>query len=184
MASRLVRLPVRQQLDVLAGHVAALQKHRSVLVITTHHTALEMRSVFARHGVDPARLFIIDAIGSKGGALVSDDPEHLMYVSGPNQLELMALRAHKVINAKAERTAHILVCTANSFARYNAPAALEEVVRYIVTSLLHPKATLEVLLETGEPIDARLLQFLEGFLGEAVDLDRSGQVHALVHRSR
>jgi KaiC/GvpD/RAD55 family RecA-like ATPase len=182
MPTRLVRLPVRHQLDALAGHVAAVQEHRSVLVITTLHTAADLREAFARHGVDPQRLFIIDAIGSKAGALVSDDPDHLMYVSGPTQLELMALRALKVIQSKAERTAHVLVCTANSFARYNSPAALEEMVRYVVTGLLHPKATLEVLVEEGLPLDVGLDAFLHTFLDEAVDLRQASHLHAMAHR--
>src|SRR5688572_9614184 len=110
MPARLVRIPVQRQLDALAGHVKSLQAaDRSVLVITTHHTAQVLLRRFTQLGVDPKRLFIVDAVGSQAGVLASSDPDHLMYISGPDQLELMAMRAFKVIRAKAERTPHVLV---------------------------------------------------------------------------
>jgi hypothetical protein len=157
MPARLVRIPVQHQLDALAGHVKALQAaDRSVLVITTHHTAQVLLRRFTDRGVDPKRLFIVDAVGSQSGVLASSDPDHLMYISGPDQLELMALRAAKVIRAKAERTPHVLVCTVNSFALYNKPAALEELMLYVVQSLMRPRAFLDFLVEEGRPLDPGL----------------------------
>lgn len=165
MPSRLVYASSRKLIEQLAGHVKTLHaEDRSVLLITTRDPASLMMRRFKDAGVNLDRLFIIDAVGTRAGAEWTHDPEHLMYVSTPNQLELIAMRAEKAIRQKAEGIPHVLISTCNSFALYNAPEALEELVRYTLHNLVRPKAWMDFVVEEDAPLDTGLKGFLESFI--------------------
>jgi hypothetical protein len=174
MATRLLHLPQRAQADLLADHLKGLiARNRSVLIVTTNLPAGTLFEQFQDRGVDINRVFIVDAVSNRSGADVHGDPEHVMFLSGPQLLELIALRVEKIIRTKAQGPPHILVLSANSFAMYNSPAQLEELVRYSVQRLAHPKIMIEFVLEEGIPIPERLKKFLESFTDESLQLPAS-----------
>ncbi len=165
MPTRLVYASSRSLLDQVVGHIKALhQEDRSVLLITTRDPAAVLMRRFKEAGVNLNRLFIVDAVGTRAGAEWTPDPEHLMYVPTPNQLELIAMRTTKVIRQKAEGTPHILILTVNSFALHNSPETLEELVRYTLHNLVRPKAWMDFVIEEDAPLDAGLKAFLESFI--------------------
>ncbi len=172
MPARLVWASSRLLLEQVARHVQGLHDaDRSVLLITASHPAPVLLRQLQQAGVNLDRVFILDAVGSRSGVERTHDPEHLMYLPGPTQLELMAMRADKVIRQKAEGMPHIVVLTVNSFALYNEAAALEELVRYVVTSLMRPKAWIDFVIEREAELDAGLRTFLDGFVEGRLDLD-------------
>lgn len=171
MPTRLIRFPPRGQLDLLAQHIK--QQHaegRSVLIVTASHPASVMVRHFTAAGVNLARVFVIDAVGSRAGVERSTDLEHLMYVPGPTQLELIAMRAEKIIRQKAQGPPTVLICTLNAFALYNATDTLEELIRYVVHSLARPKAVIDFVVEDGQPLDEGLREFIEGFVDEVIQV--------------
>jgi KaiC/GvpD/RAD55 family RecA-like ATPase len=171
MATRLLHLPHHAQVDLLAEHLKGLiARNRSVLIVTTNLPAGTLFEQFQDHGVDINRVFVVDAVSSRSGVDVHGDPEHVLFVPGPQLLELIALRVEKIIRAKAQGPPHILILSANSFALYNSAEALEELVRYAVQRLVHPKIMIEFVLEESLPIPARLKGFLESFVDETLRL--------------
>jgi KaiC/GvpD/RAD55 family RecA-like ATPase len=165
MPTRLVFATSRTLLDRMVEHIHALHKEdRSVLLVTTRDPASVLLRRFKDGGVNLDRLFIIDAVGMRAGAEWTNDPDHLMYVATPNQLELIAMRAQKVIRQKAEGTPHVVLSTVNSFALYNAPEALEEVMRYTLHNLVRPTAWMDFVIEEDAPLDASLRGFLDSFI--------------------
>lgn len=172
MVTRLLHLPLRGQSDLLAQHVRGLIEHknRSVLLVTTNLPAGVLLGTFQERGVDTSRVFIVDAVSNRSGLDAKGDPEHVMYLPGPQLLELIALRAAKTIRSKAQGPPHVIVLSANSFALYNSEEALEELVRYAVGHLAHPKVTIEFVVEEGLPLPPRLKAFLDGFVDETVRL--------------
>lgn len=172
MGTRLLHLPQRGQADLLASHVQGLiaHKNRSVLIVTTHHSADVLLAQFRARGVDTGRVFIVDAVSSRGALDPIGDPEHVLFLPGPQLLELIALRSAKIVRSKAQGPPHVIILSANSFAMYNSEEALEELVRYVVEDLAHPKVMIEFVVEEGIPLPPRLDRFLHSFVDETVRL--------------
>lgn len=171
MVSRLLRLPAQGGLDAFAHFVRGrIEKNRSVLIVTASVSAGQLFEHFQDHGVDTNRVFVVDAVSSRAGMDVKGDPEHVHFVPAPTLLELIATRVEKIIKAKAQGPPHILVYSANSFAQYNDATTLEEVVRYALNILVHPKVRIDFILEPSPPLPPRLLEFLESFLDDDVSL--------------
>jgi hypothetical protein len=177
MVSRLLHLPMQGGLDALAEHVRGrIAKNRSVLIVTASLPAGEFFESFQDRAVDINRVFIVDAVSSRSGMDVRGDPERVHYVPAPTLLELIAKRAEKIIKTKAQGPPHIIVFSANAFALYNEAEALEELVRYVVNTLVHPKVRIDFVVEEGVPIPKRLLAFLEAFLDETLRLKAPARV--------
>jgi hypothetical protein len=171
MVSRLLHLPMQGGLDALADHVRALiGRNRSVLIVTASLPAGKFFEHFQDRGVDINRVFVVDAISSRGGMDVRGDPERVHFVPAPTLLELIAKRADKIIRAKAQGPPHIIVFSSNAFALYNEAETLEELVRYVIHNLVDPKVRIDFVLEEGHPIPKRLLAFLQSFLDEELRL--------------
>jgi hypothetical protein len=171
VVSRLLHLPMQGGLDALAEHVRGrIAKDRSVLIVTASLPAGKFFEHFQDRGVDINRVFVVDAVSSRSGMDVRGDPEHVHFVPAPTLLELIAKRAEKIIKTKAQGPPHVIVFSANAFAVYNDPEALEELVRYVVNTLVHPKVRIDFVVEEGVPIPKRLLAFLESFLDETLRL--------------
>lgn len=171
MASRLLHLPLRGGLDALAEHVRArIARDRSILIVTASLPAGRFFEHFQDRGVDINRVFVVDAVSSRSGMDVRGDPERVHYVPAPTLLELIAKRVEKIVRSKAQGPPHIIVYSANAFALYNEPETLEELVRYVVNTLVHPKTRIDFVVEDGVPIPKRLLAFLESFLDETLRL--------------
>lgn len=171
MVSRLLHVPMQGGLDALADHVRTLiGRNRSVLIVTASLPAGRIFDHFQDKGVDINRVFVVDAVSSRGGMDVRGDPERVHFVPAPTLLELIAKRSEKIIKTKAQGPPHIIVFSANSFALYNEVEALEELVRYAVNALVPPRVRLDICVEEGAPIPKRLLAFLESFLDEQVRL--------------
>lgn len=171
MVSRLLRIPAEGGLDALADFVRSrIEKNRSVLVVTASLPAGALFEHFQDHGVDTNRVFIVDAVSSRGGMDVHGDPEHVHFIPAPTLLELLAARVEKIIKAKAQGPPHIIVHSANAFAAYNDPATLEEIVRYTVNVLVHPKVRIDYVVEATPPLPPAFLKFLETFLDEDLTL--------------
>lgn len=171
MVSRLLHLPMQGALDALAEHVKGrIAKDRSVLIVTASLPAGTFFEHFQDRGVDVNRVFVIDAVSSRGGMDVRGDPERVHFVPAPTLLELIAKRADRIVRTKAQGPPHIIVFSANAFAVYNEPESLEELVRYIVNTLVPPKVRIDFVVEEGAPIPKRLLQFLTGFVDEELRL--------------
>lgn len=165
MVSRLLHLPAQGGLDALAHFVRGrIAKNRSVLIVTASLPAGKFFEHFQDHDVDINRVFIVDAVSSRAGMDVKGDPEHVHFIPAPTLLELIATRVEKIIKAKAQGPPHIIVYSANAFALYNDAATLEEVVRYALNTLVHPKVRIDFILEDGIPIPGSLLRFLQSFL--------------------
>lgn len=175
MVTRLLHLPVRSRDDLLAGHVRSLIEHknRSVLIVTTNVPAAALFDRLQDRGVDINRVFVVDAVSSRSALDAKGDPEHVLYLPGPQLLELIALRAAKIIRAKAQGPPHVIILSANSFALYNSAEALEELVRYTVTQLANPKVVIEFVIEEGLPLPDRLATFLSSFADETIRLQPS-----------
>ncbi len=158
----------------VGDHVEALERHirteqaegRSVLVLTVHHPASVLLRRFKASGVNLDRLFIMDAVGARAGVERTNDPEHLMYLPGPTQLELIGLRTHRAIEEKAEGPATVVICTVNAFGLYNAPEALEEMARYALFMLAAPTCRIDFVLEDEAPMDRGLIDALERLVRE------------------
>lgn len=179
MVSRLLRIPAQGGLDALAQFVRGrIAKNRSVLIVTASLSAGQLFEHLQDHGVDTNRVFIVDAVSSRAGMDVKGDPEHVHFVPAPTLLELIATRVEKIIKAKAQGPPHILIYTANAFAQYNDAATLEEVVRYALNTLVHPKVRIDFILEPTPPLPPSLLEFLESFLDDDVTLDPAGSASA------
>ncbi|MEK6975906.1 MAG: hypothetical protein AABY18_06145 [Candidatus Thermoplasmatota archaeon] len=171
MVSRLLHVPMQGGLDALAELVRGrIAKDRSVLIVTASLPAGKFFEHFQDRGVDINRVFVVDAVSSRSGMDVRGDPEHVHFVPAPTLLELIAKRAEKIIKTKAQGPPHIIVFSANAFALYNEADALEELVRYVVNTLVHPKIRIDFVVEEGVPIPKRLLLFLESFLDETLRL--------------
>ena len=177
MVSRLLQIPMQGGLDALAEHVRELiGRNRSVLIVTASLPAGRFFDHFQDRGVDINRVFVVDAVSSRSGMDVHGDPERVHFVPAPTLLELIAKRAEKIIKTKAQGPPHIIVFSANAFALYNEAEALEELVRYVVNTLVHPKVRIDFVVEDGHPIPKRLLAFLEAFLDERLRLGRPAAV--------
>lgn len=169
--TRLLHVTVENHLAALCKHICAEQKEgRSVLVVTVHHPASVLLPLFREGGVNLARLFVVDAVGTRAGVERTHDPEHLMYLPGPTQLELIGMRTYKVIKEKAEAPPTVIVCTVNAFGLYNQPEVLEEMVRYAVYTLAGPKARIDFVLEKESPVEPSLVDFLGSIVEKSVNL--------------
>jgi hypothetical protein len=171
MVSRLLHLPMTGGLDALAELVRArIAKDRSVLIVTASLPAGRFFEHFQDRGVDINRVFVVDAVSSRSGLDVKGDPERVHFVPAPTLLELIAKRAEKIIRTKAQGPPHIVVFSVNAFALYNDAETLEELVRYVINTLVHPKVRIDFVLEEGVPVPKRLVAFLESFLDETLVL--------------
>jgi hypothetical protein len=172
MATRLLHLPLRARDDLLASHVGAHIEHRnrSVLIVTTNVPAAALFGRLRDRGVDTNRVFIVDAVSGRSGIDATGDPEHVLYLPGPQLLELIALRAAKVVRTKAQGPPHILILSINSLALYNSAEALEELVRYTVGHLAGPKVMIEFVVEEGLPLPSRLAAFLDSVVDDTIRL--------------
>lgn len=174
MKVRLVEAPASG-----SGRLAAVGKElrrlqdeedRSTLYISVERPAEVVLEGLREAGVDVDRVFIVDAVSGMGGTRVSDDPEHIMYVSGPDLLEMLALRAEKIIRSKAEGPALIVIDSVDAFALYNESEALKEIVHYIVHRL-EKGVRLDFLVAPGGRSDADLLSFLSQYVDETIQLE-------------
>lgn len=171
MVSRLVHVPMEGALDALAEHVRGrIAKDRSVLIVTASLPAGRFFEHFQDRGIDINRVFVVDAVSSRSGMDVRGDPERVHYVPAPTLLELIAKRAEKIIRTKAQGAPHIIVFSVNAFALYNEPETLEELIRYVINTLVHPKVRIDFVLEEGVPVPKRLVAFLSSFLDEELKL--------------
>lgn len=131
------------------ARAALLAQTRSVLVVSARLPAPVLRRELADEGVDLARIFVLD-VTSHGIAPTGHDPEHEAYLPGPGMLELITKRATQIIRAKAERDATVLVDDVATFARYNPPGALAEILAHAI-AVRSPTTTIEYVFSGEEP---------------------------------
>lgn len=146
------------------------EEDRSTLYVSVERPAELVLEGLRDAGVDLGRIFIIDAVSGMGGTRVSDDPDHILYVAGPDLLEMLAQRAEKTLRSKAEGPAHIVIDSVDAFAFYNEAAALKEIVHYVVHRL-EKGVRLDFLVAPAGRSDDDLLQFLGQYVDETIRLD-------------
>jgi hypothetical protein len=171
VTTRLLRVRIAEHMDRLAAHIHSEQAEgRSVLLVTAHHPAGVLLRHFSKAGINLARIFILDAVGMRAGVERPEDPHHLMYLPGPTQLELIAMRAERAVAQKAEGPATVIVSTINAFALYNSFEALEEIIRYVVFMLAGPNCRIDFILEDEVPAEPQLVAFLQELAGKQGEL--------------
>lgn len=149
MTVRLLHAEPGRVAHSVAARAAWLSQTRSVLVVSARRSGPALRREFEAAGVDLTRVFILD-VTSHGLTASSRDPEHEAFVPGPAMLELIAKRAQQVIRAKAERPATVLVDDVHTFAQYNPPGALAEILRQAV-AMRSEQNEHEYVFSGGEP---------------------------------
>jgi hypothetical protein len=174
MAVRLVHTEPGQVGRSVAARAAALTQTRSVLAVSARLTGAALRREFEAAGVDLARLFVLD-VTSHGIQPATRDPAHEAYVPGPAMLELIAKRIEQVLRVRAERPATVLVDDLATFAHYNPPDALVEIVRHMMATR-PPQHEYEYVLSGSEP--PRLVEALRSIVGEESDILSSGDLTA------
>jgi hypothetical protein len=156
---------------LVVARVAALAQSRSVLVVSARLAAPKLRAELEAAGVDMARVFVLDVTSHVQPS--SRDPEHEAYVPGPSMLELIAKRTQQIIRAKAERPATVLTDDVATFALYNPPEALGEILRQSI-AMRSAQNELEYVLTGGEP--ARVLELARRLVPEECDILPSGDL--------
>jgi hypothetical protein len=154
------------------ARVAALAQTRSVLVVSARLAAPVLRRELEAEGVDLSRVFILD-VTSHAIPPASRDPEHEAYLPGPAMLELITKRAEQVVRSKAERPATVLTDDVATFAQYNPPEALAEILRQ-AAAVRGTTTELEYVVSGAEP--AALALLADGLSIQHVDVLTSGEV--------
>lgn len=172
MAVRFVHAERGQVGRAVRARVNVLAQTRSVLVISARWAAPVMRRELEAEGVDLAHVFILD-VTSHGIAPVPKDPDHEAYLPGPGMLELITKRTQQIIRAKAERAVTVLVDDVASFARYNTPEALGEILQHAM-ALRSPRTHLEYVLSGEEP--EALLRATQALVSDHADILPSGDL--------
>ena len=169
---RLVHADPGQVGPAVVARVAVLAQTRSVLVVSARLPGPALRRELEAGGVDLSRVFILD-VTSHGMHPRPGDPEHEAYVTGPAMLELIAKRAAQIVRAKAERPATIVVDDVATFAHYNPPEALAEILRHAM-AIRAAQNEHEYVVSGSEP--PRLMALVRSILSEEWDIVPSGEL--------
>lgn len=129
-------------------------------------------------GVNPKRLFVLDAVGNPMDSAQGHDRRHFAFVPSPNALELMVARARAAIRKLAEGHPHIILHDVDSLALYNPPAALEEAFQYVENTRVSPTATIDYIVADSLRLDRRLLEFLRAHVDAEMHLGQLDETHA------
>lgn len=172
MVVRFIHMERGRVAEGVRARVALLTQTRSVLVICARLPAPVLRRELEAEGVDLARVFFLD-VTSHAIPPHSRDPEHEAYLPGPAMLELITKRAEQIVRAKAERPATVLTDDVATFAQYNPPEALAEILRQAM-SVRGSTTELEYVLSGAEPRRLGLLS--KGLPVQQVDVLPSGEV--------
>jgi KaiC/GvpD/RAD55 family RecA-like ATPase len=172
MRVRVVEVP-----PIGSGRLAALgreirrlqEKGRSILYVSVERPAELVLAGLEAAGTDRQRIFLLDAVSSMSGARVSPDPDRILFVAGPDLLETLALRAEKVIRAKSDGPAHIIIDSVEAFSLYNDVDSLRQIVHYIINRL-EEGVGLDFVVSPSSRVDADLLAFLGDYADETVQL--------------
>lgn len=172
MAVRLVHAEPGHVGPAVVARVAVLAQTRSVLVISARLSAPALRRDLEAGGVDLSRVFILD-VTSHGLHPRPNDPEHEAFVPGPAMLELIAKRSEQILRAKAERPATVLIDDVTTFAQYNPPEALAEILRHAM-AMRSGRNEQEYVVSGSEP--PRLMALVRSALREEHDILPSGEL--------
>jgi hypothetical protein len=172
MAVRLVYAEPGQVGASVVARAALLAQSRSVLIVSARLAAPVLRRELVAAEVDMTRVFLLD-VTSHGLHPATRDPEHEAYVPGPAMLELIAKRSEQIIQAKAERAVTVLVDDVATFAHYNPPEALLEILR-LAMAIRRAQNEHEYVIAGTEP--PRLLAHVRSVLDEEFDILPSGEL--------
>jgi hypothetical protein len=126
-----------------AARIAHLSRDRSVLVVAVREPLPLLRQRLTDAGADLNRVFILDTVTDYLSGQVQD-PEHEAYVYNPALLETIALRATRIIRAKADWPPTVVVDDVATLARF---AGGRAVAQWLSSGSLQatPETQVEVL---------------------------------------
>lgn len=172
MVARLVVLPETKPHEAYSAHVAKLSQTRSTLVVACRRPMALLKGEFAAAGARMDHLFILDVTPGDLQPRVSD-PEHEAVVTNPALLELIAAKIDKIVRAKAERQATIVVDDLTAFSLFVPADALQEIIRYAIQNLTRPNDDREYICAASFT-KTPLFEALQGIVDEVVALHADG----------
>ena len=134
-----------------------------VLVTTNrpHRTIVER---LQEGGVDPADVFVLDAISCVDGAQPTQRQDHAMFLQSPTMLEMIAMRTEQIVGRQSGRV-HVVVDSLNSLRLYNGVEPVQEFCHYLANRLRARGASASFVVldnEEGRDLEARVASFTDG----------------------
>ncbi|HLF17057.1 MAG TPA: hypothetical protein VI796_06485 [Candidatus Thermoplasmatota archaeon] len=171
MVSRWVSTGPAEPLAALVRHVKALtDKGYWVLLVTAKTPATVLQQAAHAAGVSPERLAVADAMSRPGGVGPAAGDGKAIFVQAPSLLELLLMRAEKVVWGQRAARTHIIVHDINTFALYNPPQAIEQMARYLM-GRVRSYTTVDFLVDPRATLPSELRSFFEGFCPVKANLD-------------
>lgn len=147
----------------LAAHVRRLQQAGPVLFVTADRPLGSWTAPWTTAAVDPAKVFVIDAVSAMGGQQPTPRPANATFLPSPVMLEMLLLRIEQLIVRHAP--ARVVVDSLNTLAFYNGPSAVQAFAHYLANRLRgHGVGADLVLCEAPEAagLRDRLAPFIDG----------------------
>lgn len=132
-AMRTLRAPADHYYAILSFYVQELQSRgKKVCVVTFNRPYEQLKEAMHAQGVADQGLFIVDSTGADSGhtRFLPD----AMFVGGPNQLEVIAMRT-RLVCQRLGSDAHVVVDSMNLVAQYNSIPSMQEFAHTLVNGL-------------------------------------------------
>lgn len=154
----------------LAGHLRRLQALGPVLFVTADRPVGSWISTWAQASVDPARLFVIDAVSAMNGQQPGPGAKaaNATYLPSPAMLEMMALRIEQLIRRHAP--VRVVIDSLNTLAMYNGAAAVQAFAHYLANRLRDADVGADLIVH-ADAEGAALRQRLASFIDESLPLE-------------
>lgn len=167
-----LEMETRDRLDTLSRHLATLVgQGRQVIVATWHAPHEQLQERLTALGVDPARLFFVDAVGGRaiGGPRFLPN---VLFVESPMMLEKALVRVEAACR-RLGRPITLVVDSVNLLELYNPPAAADEFLHLIINRMRNNGVAVDVILVRHRDM-ARSLDRIRGLADEMGSLSEPG----------
>lgn len=163
-------MPAGNPVPALAAHLKGLiASGHWVLLVSARTPGLELLVQLPRHGVNLDHVVVAD-VATPAEKQIGADNRRLLYMPGPQLLELVTLRSEKLVWARRKEKTHILVHDMNSFAQHNSPEALEQMARYILTRV-RSYTTVDLCVDPHALMPPRLEAALRSICDQRIELE-------------
>jgi len=141
-----------------------------VIVITTNNPYSILMKDYSKEGIDPGKVFFIDAITKYAGGKEPEKTENCVFINGPADLTSMGIAVTEVLKKTSSDKVCVLLNTVNSMLIYITPENLIKFVHFIASKLrLFDISGVFLAVEKG--IDPSTLIQLQSFIDDVIQDD-------------
>jgi len=139
-----------------------------MIVLCVNQPAGFLTDFYEKNGVDPRRIFFIDAITQYATGVVSDCPDNCRFIPRPNDLTAMGIAVTTTLKKFEQEKNVILLDSVNAMLIHTSSADLLKFIHFMISKLRIMNIA-GILLAVEKGLDPVLLSQLSTFADELVE---------------